>query len=115
MFEREPRGVQELPLEAELSGTAVERVTGDRQVDRGEMHADLVRPSRLERRAQERVARQQPLDLEISDGVAGRVRVERMPQRIVAIASDRRFDRAAVRARPPDDEREILARQLPGL
>ena len=40
--------MQELALEPEVARDAVERVAGDRQVDRREVHADLVRPARLE-------------------------------------------------------------------
>ena len=93
---------------------AVRRVAGDRQVDRGEVDADLVRPPRLEPHAQERVARQQLLELEVRDRRARRVGVERMPQAVVPVAADRRVDRPAARARPPDDEREVLARRARG-
>src|SRR5690349_8774502 len=40
MRKREPRGVQELPFEADLAASSVGRVARDRQVDRREMHAD---------------------------------------------------------------------------
>ena len=50
MVEGEPRGVQELALEAEVAGDAVDGVAGDRQLDRLEVDADLVRPPRLEPR-----------------------------------------------------------------
>src|SRR5919204_977484 len=41
--EREPRRVQELALEAELKRLAVEGVARDRQLDRRQVDADLVR------------------------------------------------------------------------
>ena len=49
--------MEELALEPELARSPVRRVAGDRQADRGEVHADLVRAARLERHAQKRVAR----------------------------------------------------------
>ena len=91
MREREPRGVQELPSECRL-GNAVDRVADDRQVDRREMDADLVHPPCLERDAQQRVIRPEPLDFEMRDRLARRVRVERDAGRIVAVAPDRRLD-----------------------
>jgi hypothetical protein len=45
MREAEAMGVQELSREPEVSLRAVLRVTGDRQVDRGEVDANLMRPS----------------------------------------------------------------------
>src|SRR5205814_1139509 len=66
---------------------------------------------RLERDAEERVLRQQLLDLEMRDRVARRVGVERMTQGVVAVASDRSVDRAAPRAWTPGDEREVLPRE----
>ena len=50
VVEREPRGVEELALEAEVARHAVDGVCGDREVDGGEVDADLVRPPRLEPR-----------------------------------------------------------------
>ena len=109
--EGEPRRVEELALEPELARPAVDRVAADRQVDRGEVDADLVRAPGLERDAQERVPRQQLLDLEVRDRLARRVGVERVPQRVAPVAPDRGVDRAAPRPRPADDEREVLARR----
>ena len=54
---REAIRVQELPLEPQIAFDAVQRVPGDRKVDRGEMHADLVRAAGLEPDVEERVAR----------------------------------------------------------
>ena len=51
--------MEELPLEAEIAADAVDGVAGDRQPDRREMDADLVRASRLEADAEKRVARQE--------------------------------------------------------
>src|SRR5947207_8046633 len=55
--------------------------------------------------------RQQLLDVEVRDGVARRLGVERLPERVVPVAADRRLDRPSPGARPADDEREVLARQ----
>src|SRR5918999_1432391 len=57
MWERQPRGVQELALEAELPGPAVHGIARHRQVDRREVDADLVRAPGLELHVQERMSR----------------------------------------------------------
>src|SRR6478609_8264380 len=77
------------------------------------MDANLMRPAGLEPDAQERVALEELLELEVRHGHAWRVRVERVPEPVVAVATDRRVDRAAARPRPARDEREVLARQRP--
>ncbi len=56
------------------------------------------------------MARQQLLHLEMRDGLPRRVRVERVPQCVVAIAADRRVDHAGSRARSSDHEREVFTR-----
>ena len=109
MGEGEPRCVKELALETQIARPAVGWVARDGEVDRREMDADLVRPPRLERHPQKRVARQQLDDLEVRDGLARRVCVERVPLRVVAVPADRRFDRPAMETRAARDEREILA------
>ena len=55
MREQEPVRVQELPLEAEVACDPVLRITRHREVDRGEVYADLVRAPRLEPELEERV------------------------------------------------------------
>src|SRR5207249_8461605 len=67
-----------------------------------EMDTDLVRPAGLERDAEERVAAQQLDDLEMRDGLARRVRVERVARRLAAVAADRRLDPPRARARSPE-------------
>ena len=93
-------------------GLPVGRVARDRQVDRLEVDADLMRPPRLEPHAQQRVAVEQLLELEVRDRRARRVGVERVPHAVAAVAADRRVDRPAPRARLADDEREVLAHEL---
>src|SRR5438105_9609926 len=104
MRERETRGMQELPVQPELAGAAVDGVAGNREVDRRQVHPDLVRSSGLEPDPQQRVAPQQLLDLEVRHGGSGRIGVERVAQRVVPVPPDRRVDRAGPRARPTDDE-----------
>ena len=58
MREGEAGCVQELAPEAEVSGDAVDRVARDRQADRREVDADLVRPPGLQAYAQEGVLAQ---------------------------------------------------------
>ena len=77
--------------------------------DRGEVDADLVRAAGLERDAQQRRARERPLDLEMRPASRGRsVAVE------CAVRSRRsrpigRVDRAAAGVRAAVDERQVLA------
>src|SRR5215831_13534622 len=112
MLEREPRRVEELALEVELARPAVDRIARDRELDRGEMDADLVRPPGLEADVEERMASEQFGDLEVRDGIARRIRVERMTHGVAAVAPDRRLDPAGVGAWPPHDEREVVALEL---
>src|SRR5213075_1101494 len=90
-------------------GDPVDRVAGHGKVDRREMDADLMRPAGLEPDAQERVALEELLELEVRHGRARLIRVERVPETVVPVAADRRVDRPASRARPAHDEREVLA------
>ena len=57
MLEREPVRVQELALER-LVRHAVDTVPDDREVDRGQVDADLVRTAGLQPHVQERVRAQ---------------------------------------------------------
>ena len=106
MREGEPPGVQELAPEL-LVRDAVDRVADDRQLDRRQVDADLVRPAGLEADASERVPGSSSLDLEVRDRLARRVGVERMARRVAAVAADRRLDPPAPRARPAADEGEV--------
>src|SRR5579864_8971396 len=108
MPEGEPGRMQELPGEAELPGAPVQRVAGDRQPDGGQVHADLVRPPGFQAYAQQRVPRQQLHHIEVRDRFTRGVGVEGLTQRVVAVAADRRVDRATSRAGTPDDESEVL-------
>src|SRR5579864_1450827 len=103
--EGEAGGVEELALEAELGGTPVQRVAGHGKVDSGEMNPNLVRPARLQRHAEECVSWKELLHLEVCDRVARCVCVERVAERVVAVAADRRVDRPLAGARPPVGER----------
>jgi len=68
--------VQELALEIELAGPAVDRVARHRQVDRSKVHADLVRAARLEPYVEKRVTGQELPHLEVRDRLAWLVGVE---------------------------------------
>src|SRR5204863_9691103 len=85
-------------------GDSVDRVAGHGKVDRREMDADLMRPAGLEPDAQERVALEELLELEVRHGRARLIRVERVPETVVPVAADRRVDRPASRARPAHEE-----------
>src|SRR5215213_4614435 len=112
MREGEPRGVEELTLEAEVTANAVHRVARDRQADRPEVDADLVRSSGLEVDGEERVRRKQLAQLEVRHGVAGRVGVERLARAVATVAADRRLDPSPPRTRPAPHQRQVLALDL---
>ena len=113
MVERERGGVQELPLEAEVAGDAVDGVAADRQLDRREVDADLVRPARLEPHVEQRARAEQLRDLEPRDRLARRRRVERVPR--CGRCRSRPIG-ASIRPRPRPrrarDEREVAALDL---
>ena len=94
MLERQARRVQELALEAQVAGNAVDRVARDREPDRLEVHADLVRAPRLESNLEQRVPRQQLERLEVRDRLARGRGVERVARAVDAVAADRRLDPA---------------------
>src|SRR6478752_5300192 len=104
--------MEELAIELELAGPAVDRISGHRQVDRGEVDSDLVGPSRVEPDVEQRVTRQKLTDSKVSDRIAGRIGGERMPQSVAPVAADRRFDPAAARPWSPDDERDVMTIEL---
>src|SRR5438093_515836 len=107
MRERQAARVQELALEAELARASVDRVTRNREVDRRQVHADLVGAAGFELDLEERVTREQLDELEVRHRVARSVRIERVPQGVAAVAADRGFDAPAARPRPADHEREV--------
>src|SRR5215217_3045825 len=109
MIERELRGVEELALEPEILGRAVGRVARDRQLDRLQVNADLVRAAGLERELEERARAEQLEHLEVRDRVAGRRGVERVTRLVQPVAADRRLDPARPRTRRPLHEREVAA------
>ncbi len=112
MREAEPGRVEELALEPELAGAAVDPVAGHRKPDLREVDADLVRPPGLEPHAQQRVARQLLGDLEVGHGVARRRGVERVLRPVAPVAADRSLDPAGARARAAHDERQVLPLEL---
>jgi hypothetical protein len=103
----EAGGVQELALERQVVLDAVEGVARDRELDRGEVDANLVRPARLEANAEERAGRQELEHLEVRDRVARRCGIERVASGVGAVASDRSLDAPAPGAWRPDNEGEI--------
>ena len=112
MREREPPRVQELALEAEVARDAVDGIAADRQADRLEMDADLVRPARLEPDVEERVVRASSPHLEPRDRFARRRGVERVARAIAAVAADRRLDPSGCRLRRAPDEGGIRPFEL---
>src|SRR6478609_1314834 len=105
VVEREPLGVQELALEAERAGVAVLGIARHRVADRLQVGADLVRAAGLEPHAQQRVAVEHTLGLEVGDRGAAVGGVGRHAGADASIAAERRLDRAGARVRPALDER----------
>ena len=92
--------------------SSVDRIADDREIDRRQMDANLVRPPRLEPDTQERVAWQHALDLEVRDGTPRRVRIERHAHRVIAVTADRCLDPPATRRGTASDEGEIGALEV---
>src|SRR5579862_5567168 len=113
VVEAEAAGVQELAPEAVVRD-AVDRVADDRQVDRGQVDADLVHPPRLEPDGEERVLWVDLLDLEVRDGLARRLAVERDQGRVRPVPADRGLDPAGARGRPAADEGRVAPLEPPG-
>ncbi len=112
MLEAKAVRVQELPFEAEVTPHAVTLVAGDLEVDRGEVHADLVSPPRLQCDLEERVLGKELHELEAGHGVPRLVGVERAQRTLAAVPADRRIDASGSRLRTAADEREIPALHL---
>ena len=89
-MECEAGGVEELAVEVQVAGDAVGRVACNRQSDRLQVDADLVRPPRLQLDVEKRMVSQQFSHLEVRDRFARRVRVEGVAGAIGSIPSDRR-------------------------
>src|SRR5215212_611561 len=103
--------VQELALQPRF-GNAVDGIPGDREVDRGQMDADLMRAAGLEVDAEQRVMVEESFDVEVRHRLARTVGFERVPHRVVAVTADRRLDPSAARARTAADERQVRALEL---
>ncbi len=112
MLERQARGVQELPVESRRADT-VERVADDGQADCRQVDADLVHAAGLQTHREQRVVVPRADDVEVCDGVAGRVAVQRDAGRVIAVAADRGLDPAAPRPGCAADEREVGALERP--
>ena len=86
--------VEELARQPEVALDPIHGVATHGQLDRLEMDADLMGPPRLERDFQKRPLTQSPRHLEPGDRVARRLRVQRAPEPVGSVASDRRVDPA---------------------
>lgn len=111
MLEGEARRVQELAIEIGRRDS-VDTVADHREVDRGQMDADLVHAAGLETDAKERVRREKREHLEVGGGISRRVRVERLARRIRAVAADRCLDPAPPRTGLTTDECQVAALEL---
>ena len=105
--------MEKLPLEAQPRN-AVVAISQHRQVDRGQVHADLVRAARLELHPQQRVLGQQLCRPRSASRRPAASRVS-SDCRVgcVAVAADRRLDSPTARARTAAHEREVLALERP--
>src|ERR671922_489407 len=108
VLEGKPARMQELTAQGGL-GDAVDGIADNGQPDRREVDTDLVRPARLEVDAEKRVRVDQLHELEVRDGVARAVRVQRLARWISPVAPDRRLDPSLARSWPPSDERGVRA------
>ena len=77
--------------------------------DGREVHADLVRAARLELEVQQARARQRLGQLEVRHGRALGAAADGHAADVVAVAPDRRVDRAPARGRAAAHERDVLA------
>src|SRR3954452_3469193 len=112
MRETQPRGVQELALEAELVRASVDRIARHGEIDRGEMDSDLMRAAGLELHVQQRMPREELDELEVRHRVARLVRIQRGAPRLPAVAGEGRLDATAARAGAADDERQVVTLEL---
>ena len=87
MLEHERVRMQELALELEVAAGPVERVAGDRKLERLEMDPDLVRPARLE-----------PISSRVRSPSRSRTSNQVTASRGVSVSIDRRVRSAAVTA-----------------
>ena len=113
MRKGELRRMEELPVEAELRAMAVDPVADDRVADRRHVDADLVRPAGLEGHVKERPSGERLDELEVRDGVAGTLAIERLAGRVAPVAADRGLDPPGPRRRPPAHERDVGAPHPP--
>src|SRR5262245_37901214 len=112
MGEAEGVGMEELAAQPQIAFHAVRGVTRDREVDRSEMDADLVRATGLEPYVEECALADDLHDLEPRHGVPRLVRVERPPRGVATVAADGSLDAPRLRARRPADECEVPALDL---
>ena len=94
-------------------GDAVHGIAEHRMADRREVHADLVRAARLQLQAQQaRARRAARASSKCVTAGALAAAADRHAADVVAIAADRRVDRAAARGRAAAHERDVLALDL---
>ena len=120
MRERQPRGVQERPLEP-LHGAdvarhapvhaAVQRVADDRVADGAQVHADLMRPAGVDRHLAERQPRQVMRAGDPGHRLARVLGARRHLLPVRRVAADRRVDAAAGLHHAPH-ERDVFLLDL---
>src|SRR5262245_23829923 len=107
--------MEELTLEPQVAGNAVDGIAAHGKLDRGEMHPDLMRPAGLQAHLEQRALAEALARLEPRHRAAGALGVERDSRPVAAVAADRRIDAPGARAEGALNEREIAAvdRALP--
>src|ERR1700730_10025226 len=108
VLERQARRVQELALETEQAWRAVLRISAHGVPDRLQVHANLMRATRLEPHSQQRRRRQRTLECEARPRLAGAEAADGHPRANPRAAADRRLDRAAAGGRAALDQRQVL-------
>src|SRR3954451_13136514 len=98
MVEAEPRGVQELALQAVPPPRAVFRVPGDGMPDRCEVDSDLVGAPGLQARMRQGVGPQRLDHLEVGSRLSGSRSLHRPLRALPAVAAERGIDRAGAAA-----------------
>src|SRR5687767_10070829 len=109
MRQREPRAVQELPLEPEETAAAVFGVATDGVARCREVGPDLMGAAGLQPRPDKREAVEEALDLEMRASGPGLRRPRRHAGAPAGVAPDRRIDRSSPCTEATLDQGKILA------
>ena len=113
MLEREAPSMEELPLKAQITRSAVHRITAHGEVDRLEVNTNLVRAPRFQLHVEKGVAPHRLDNVEPGHGLTGRRGVKRVAGAVTPIAAYGCLDAAALRAGLPANKGCVGALDLP--